>query len=412
MPRLRAAGFPVADLAVEGSATRRSSEWATAAAGGSVVVGTRNAAWAPAPEPALMMIVDEHDESHQSTRMPTWHARDVLAERSRRANVPLVQLTPCPTLEALSSSRLITPGRGEERDGWPALEIVDRNNEDPRTATSVLSERLAGIVRRPGRIVCVLNRTGRARLLACRRCGTLARCEHCGAAVGAPEGDVLVCPRCRSTRPEVCLSCGSGAFKVVRIGVTRAREELEALVGEPVTEVTAATEPGTAGSRVSIGTEAVLHRASAVAAVVFLDIDGELTAPRFRASEQAMALLARAARLLGPRSRGHRLVVQTRLPDHPVLTAVARADPGLLVDTELPLRETLGFPPFAALAQLSGPGADEFAGGVDAPGVEALAAGDGRWLIKAPDHDRLAAALGGVPRPEARLRIEVDPLRV
>ena len=39
-------------------------------------------------------------------------------------------------------------------------------------------------------------------------------------------------------------------------------------------------------------------------AVAFLDFDQELLAPRYRAAEQALALLARAARLVGrPRRR-------------------------------------------------------------------------------------------------------------
>ena len=38
-----------------------------------------------------------------------------------------------------------------------------------------------------GRVVCILNRTGRIRLLACARCGTLARCTRCGGAMAQSE---------------------------------------------------------------------------------------------------------------------------------------------------------------------------------------------------------------------------------
>ncbi len=67
-----------------------------------------------------------------------------------------------------------------------------------------------------------------------------------------------------------------------------------------------------------IGTEAVLHRARRASLVVFLDFDQELLAPRYLAAEQAMALLVRAGRLVGPRNAAgafaRRVVVQTRLP--------------------------------------------------------------------------------------------------
>ena len=61
--------------------------------------------------------------------------------------------------------------------------------------------------------------------------------------------------------------------------------------------------------------------------MAFLDIDVELLAPRYRAAEQAMALLVRAARLVGPRAGGGRLLVQTFLPHHEVVQAALHADP-------------------------------------------------------------------------------------
>ena len=54
-------------------------EWGRAA--GATVVGTRAAAWAPVAGLAAVVVVDEHDESHRQEQAPTWHARDVAAER-------------------------------------------------------------------------------------------------------------------------------------------------------------------------------------------------------------------------------------------------------------------------------------------------------------------------------------------
>src|SRR6185312_9104725 len=101
---------------------------------------------------------------------------------------------------------------------------------------------------------------------------------------------------------------------------------------------------------VLVGTEAVLHRAEHADVVAFLDLDAELLAPRYRAAEQAMTLLVRAARLVGGRAGGGRLLVQTFLPRHEVLQAVLHADPSRAAKVELSRRELLGLPPFAALA--------------------------------------------------------------
>jgi primosomal protein N' (replication factor Y) len=121
----------------------------------------------------------------------------------------------------------------------------------------------------------------------------------------------------------------------VRIGVSRAREELEALAGEPVGEVTSDVDD-VPSTRVLVGTEAVLRRVDRADTVAFIEIDQELLAPRYRAAEQAMALLARAGRIVG--GRAGRLLLQTRVPRHDVIDAVLHADPGRLVEAELARR--------------------------------------------------------------------------
>jgi primosomal protein N' (replication factor Y) (superfamily II helicase) len=406
--RLRRSGLSVAVVP---------RDWAAAAGGVDVVVGARVAAWAPMPVIGAVVVLDEHDEALQEERAPTWHARDVAVERARRGGAPCLLVSPAPTLTALdwAGDRLSTPTRNEERAGWPILEVVDRRNEDP-WRRSLVSGPLIKALRDPDRtVVCVLNAPGRARRLACRSCRALQRCERCQAAVGQTRDGVLRCARCSTERPVVCQVCGSSAPVVLRPGVSGLRDELEAAAGRPVVEVTGESgEDGLASSAgVFVGTEAVLHRVPRADVVAFLDIDDELLAPRFRADEQALVLLARAARLLGSRADGGRLLVQTRLPHHEVLDAVLHADPGRLTGPALARRRELGLPPARALAVLSGAGAEELAGALRVDAALTVAGpADGRYLVRAADPDALGTALAAAPRPVTRVRIEVDPPRV
>lgn len=444
--RLRRAGLPVAVLP---------EQWALARAGGCVAVGTRAAALAPLPDLGAAVVVDAHDQAYHQEQAPTWLAWEVVVERAGRAGVPCVLISPCPTLEVLGAGRLIVPSRSEERAGWPRVEVVDRRRDDPRTG--LWSAPVVDIVRRATsepdrRVVCIVNRTGRVRVLACATCGELARCEHCHGPLEQVEVEGsspprLRCRRCGATRPVVCAACGSGRFKALRVGVRRVREELEALAGAPVVEVSASPgadgggSEGDVGSDVSlvVGTEAALHRVRRADTVVFLDFDDELLAPRLRAGEDAMALLARAARLVGrsrPGADGNRrsvpgdasstgtgsgraagrIVVQTRQPGHEVLRAGVLADPGRLAASELEVRRALRLPPVTAVARVSGPGADEYGGAlrVAAAGTEVSVSGplDGVWLVQAPDHQALCDTLAEVTRPAGRLRVEVDPVRL
>jgi primosomal protein N' (replication factor Y) len=303
----------------------------------------------------------------------------------------------------------VAPSRSVERSGWSAVDVVDRRSDDPREG--LWSPRLVDLVRRSERVVCVLNRKGRARLLVCRACREVVRCERCGAAV-AEEGDGLGCLRCGLGRPRVCQLDGTGALAAVRVGVTRAAEELAKLAGRGVAEVTGATAELPA-NEVLIGTEAVLHRIDRADAVLFVEMDQELLAPRVGAAEQALALLARAARIVGPRSGGGRVLVQTRLPRHPALVAALHGDPAGLIDAERPVREALAFPPFAAVARISGAAAEPFVTALAGhPGLDAGEPADGRWLVRAPDVATLCNGLAATSRPPGRVRVEVDPPRL
>ncbi len=408
--RLRATGLPVALLP---------EQWGLARQGASTVVGTRAAAWAPLERIRAAVVLDAHDEAHREERAPTWSAVDVVLERGRRDGAPVVLVSPCPPVTITEAARLVTTERAVERRGWPPVEVVDRCGDDPRTG--LFSERLVAVARAEldrigGRVVCVLHRTGRVRLLACAVCGALARCTRCGGAMSqAQRGGSLSCRRCGEARPCLCAQCDSTRLKTLRIGVTRATEELAALLGTEAVEVTAGAAPdgGLDAARLVVGTEAALHRIDHAGVVAFLDIDQHLLAPRFAASEQALAVLARAARVVGARSGGGRVLVQTRLPHHEVLRAAVHADPGLLANAERALRRELGLPPFSALALLGGPGAESYAAGLaGVAGLEVSALDADRFLVRADGHRALADGLATVARPPERLRVEVDPTDV
>ncbi len=391
-------------------------DWERGATGG-MVIGARRAAWSRVANLTSIVVLDEHAESLQEERNPTWHARDVAIERARRAGVPCLLVSASPSLVALAAAdRVLTLSRSAERQGWAPVLVVDRRREDP-VRSGLFSPALVTQVRdgadRDERVVCLLNRKGRARMLACATCGELVKTED-GRHLMA-EVDAHLVAATGETRPKICAICAGTSLKRLRLGVDRVREELESLANEPVGEITGESTTGDIDRhRIVVGTEAALHRVSGAGLVAFLDFDQELLAPRYRAGEQAMALLVRAGRLVGGRSGGGRLLVQTRTPDHRVIVAAVRADPGRFAAAESELRRALGYPPFGALAEVSGKGAAEavapLLGRTDV--VVLGPTDDGRFLIRGPDPDTLAAALDDLAQTRARTRVAVDPPRI
>lgn len=401
--RLRRSGLTVAVVP---------GEWAAAAAGVDVVIGSRIAAWAPCPDLASVVVVDEHDEALQEEGSPTWHARDLAIERGDRSGAPVLLVSPCPTLTALEWGPLTRPPHERERNGWPIVDVIDRSDEVPWKRSLVTSELIRHLRDHDRTVVCISNTTGRARLLACRQCRELTRCERCDAAVVLDDDNALVCRRCETVRPPVCLVCGGGRFANLRPGVTRLREELQAAANRPAVLVTGEGSERPAVAGVYVGTEAALHRVERADTVAFLDFDREVLAPRYRAGEQAMALLVRAARLVGPRGHGGRILVQTFVPRHEVIQAALLADPGRMVAPDRERRSLLGLPPFGAFAEISGTGSDEFVASI--PPVEGVvvAGSDGAYVARAEDWMLLGRTIHqGVRPPGSRLRIAVDPAR-
>jgi primosomal protein N' (replication factor Y) len=438
-PDARSAGAIATDLRGQGRHilvmrgdqpdAERTAVWDEARSGACVVVGGRIAVLAPVPDLQSIVVLDEGDEALKEERTPAWHTREVAIERTRRARARCALVSPAPTLEAVSAAGPPErPPRGVERNGWPHLEVVDLRDEPPGRGlfSDALTAALRAAVEHGTRSVCVLNRTGRARLLTCGRCGRIAQCEVCDAAV--VEGETgFACARCGTTRPRICLHCHSTRFSGRRPGITRVREEIAALLPRvSVGEVDATTER-VPEAEVLVGTEAVLHRvvgrSAAVELVAFLEFDQELLATRYRAAEQALWLLVRAARVVGDRRGPGRVLVQTRDPDHEVIAAARTADPTIVADAEQARRRVLGFPPFGGLAEVSGaPEAVDVACAslrlvsglqVLGPTVAGKAA---RALVQASSTDVLCDALASVDftpaRARGRLRVDVDPLRV
>ena len=364
-------------------------DWAVAAGGVDVVIGARSAIWSSVPLLKSIIVIDEHDDALQEERSPSWHARDIAIERAKQLGIACVLVSPVPSLRALHgvSGLVASLDSATESSHWPQIRVVDRRL-DERWSSSMLSSDLIEQLRdHSRRIVCVLNVKGRARLLACGGCRELVRCDVCEAAMTMSASKQLDCPRCAKSRPAVCVKCGSGKLAVIKAGVSQLREELAAAAGRRIDEVVEISGGDSADKSgkdkdsegidqtkmLFVGTEAALHRVRDVDTVVFLDIDQEISAPRYRAAEITLSLVVHAARLVARSKRVHTIVsgqsetsgglvlIQSMLADHALLRGLVSHDLDEFVHGEMSRRKLMQLPPYGALAQVSGTGVDQVA---------------------------------------------------
>ena len=323
-----------------------------------------------------------------------WSGRDPRADlervggRGRAGPPPRAPVRARDTVPAARAAPVGTPARRRagttERRGWAPVDVLDRHREDPR-------ERAA---RRATRSRCCGTATaerGRVR----------PQPQGPRALAGVPDVRLghglralrrrrwpsrrragLTCHRCHRIRPAVCQHCGSAALKATRLGVTTLREDLEALARLPVGGGHRGDGDGARVPRSSSGRRpcctgsASPHGGGAPRLRRRAPRRRGCTPPRRRSPCWRWRRAWSAAA-----TRGGRVLVQTRQPDHPVVQAAVRADPGPAgrAGAERAGRARR-CPAFTALAEITGePALVEAAGSAVAGrhGVEVVGDGTG-----------------------------------
>jgi primosomal protein N' len=384
------------------------SQWDRMRAGWPVVVGARGTALAPVAKVSGAIVIDADDESYRSQGAPTWDAVSMLRERCRRDGAPLwcTSSLPSPTLLDDEPYRQWGPTSA----GWPRVNVVDRRRSDPHDGVLSREALLAAhrALEGPERVavVVVLQRLGTGRLVACQKCGELARCAVCGQGEEVVDGQ-LTCRDRHELRANFCRTCTATNLKPVRAGVTTLSRDVAAQLSQEVTEVTASHDIDAPLSRVVVGTEAVWQRVRRCGVVIFVDFDQYLLAPRASARRSAITAVAKAGRLVGSRSE-HRgeVVLQTRRSDDPVLDALVQARFDDLIEEEVATARLLGLAPYGAEAEVSGEGAPEFV--AQLTNDVSVHRFEGGFTLRAPDVATLTGALRGATRPAGKLRVAVQ----
>ncbi len=342
-------------LAQRGLAVAGAEQWAEMRASWPVIVAARGGALSPTPRLSGAVVIDADDESYVSPMFPNWDALSVVRERCRRDGAELWATSLAPSPSVLDLGPLVTDP--EFVAAWPTVSVVDRRARDPHEGALAAPTLAAAHHALAGpeavAVVVILQRLGTGRLLACARCGELARCAICHQAEGDVEGGIA-CAESHEVREPYCRACGATKLKRVRSGVTTLARDVANQLARAVSEVTRAASPEVL-ERVVVGTEAVFSRVRRCSLVVYVDFDQYLLAPHASARRAAISAVGRAGRLVGGRrERRGEVVVQTRRGDDVVLDAFETLDFSIVLESDVADARVLGLAPFAATATVSG----------------------------------------------------------
>ncbi len=355
---------------------QRLRAWAHARSGrAGIVVGTRSAVFTPSPGLGLIVVDEEHDPSYKQQDGFRYQARDLAVMRALRKDIPVVLGSATPSLESLlnvrkgryARHRLTKKVTGTRP---PVARLVDLNRHPPKNGLSKpLVRAMIEQLDSGAQVLLYLNRRGFAPVLMCPDCRKAEECGHCDARmVFYRKRDLLLCHHCGAGRrpPLRCSGCGSG-LSAIGQGTERLEDELQERFPDfPVARMDRDNVRGRRRLedilsgirerhyRILIGTQMLTkgHDFPSLGLVGVIDADQGLFAQEFRGPERLAQTLVQVAGRAGRRKAPGLLLVQTRMPDHPLLRQLLKEGYPGFAGTALELRRQSGWPPFAYLAML------------------------------------------------------------
>jgi len=369
----------------------RSDQWRRIRRGDApIVVGTRSAIFAPAPNLGLILVDEEYDQSYKQEETPRYNARDVAVMRAKLEGAVVVLGSATPSLESWQNSAQGKYTRIEMRDRvmnrpLPEVEIIDMRREFQETGqeqlfSRALVEQTQTALDRGEQALILLNRRGYSFAVICRACGEKLECQNCAISLThhkpagddadvARAGQRMECHYCgyRRTVPARCPKCssehlyylGAGSeqgearlgeiFPYARIGrmdrdTVRGRSDLERLL--------ARLHSGEINLLVGTQMIAKGHDIHGVTLVGVVGCDYALSMPDFRAAERVFQLMTQVSGRAGRGELPGRVVVQTYYPDHYAILAASKHDYLSFVERELKYRRWMHYPPFGVLANV------------------------------------------------------------
>jgi primosomal protein N' (replication factor Y) len=354
-----------------------------------VVVGTRSAIFAPAPNLGLILVDEEHDQSYKQEETPRYNARDVAVMRAKLTGAVVVLGSATPSLESWQNSvqgkytRIEMNDRVKNRP-LPQVELVDMRREFQETGqdqlfSRSLVEQTKQALDRAEQAIILLNRRGYSFAVICRACGKKLECQNCAIAlthhkpsgedVIARAGQRLECHYCgfKRTVPSKCPECESEHLYYLGAGSQQGEERLaEIFPGARIGRMDRDTVRGrhdlehllarlhSGEINLLVGTQMIAkgHDIHGVTLVGVVGCDHALSMPDFRAAERVFQLMTQVSGRAGRGELPGRVVVQTYYPDHYAIIAASTHDYAGFAERELKYRRWMHYPPFGVLANV------------------------------------------------------------
>jgi primosomal protein N' (replication factor Y) len=339
-----------------------------------ILIGTRTAVFTPMPKLGLIIIDEEHDSSLKQMEGVRYSARDTALIRAHQANIPIILGSATPSLETIYNC--IQNKYTRLRLNQKALnsaklhyQLVDLRNQpmheglSPVTLT-VIKQHL----QKNNQVLVFINRRGYAPVFLCHHCGWMADCPACdGHLTVHKQLNCLICHHCGLTQKlfTQCAHCKSKELIPIGTGTQRVQSFLQSTFPETTIlridrdEIRkkneldrCLTQIGQGEAQLIVGTQMLAkgHHFPKLTLVVVVDADAGFYNQDFRALEQLGQLLTQVAGRAGRAMDPGQVIIQTHLPQHPLLNLLIQQGYEPFVEAVLNQRQEAKLPPYQYLA--------------------------------------------------------------
>ncbi len=341
-----------------------------------ILLGTRSALFTPLKHPGLIILDEEHDASFKQQEGFRFSARDVAVVRGKLLNIPVLLGSATPALESLHNVdnkryRLLHLPERAGNAIAPVLQLLDiRNKRMQEGLSEVLITEMRLTLAKNEQALLFLNRRGFAPTLICHGCGWVARCRRCDAnlVIHYDEG-MLRCHHCGQEQRLIrqCPSCKTGELTPLGLGTERVEKVLAELFPDKTivrldrdsTQRKGALENylqriNQGEVDIILGTQMLAkgHHFPNVTLVAILDVDSGLFSIDFHAPEKLAQMIVQVSGRAGRAEKPGRVIMQTRQPEHPLLTTLIHQGYNSFARTALAERKEASLPPFSYQALL------------------------------------------------------------
>jgi len=360
----------VTTIAADDGPSKRYRNWLAALRGSaSIVVGTRNAVFAPVKTLGAICVWDDWNDTLADPQAPYWHARDVAVLRSAQQETALVFIGATMSVETFALMPWlahVARTREQQRELSPRVRsALDDSSEKMNPAArgaripSLVMQTMKAALQ-TGPVLVLVARTGYTPRLVCDQCRTPALCSVCnGSLTETQRSSAPTCHLCGHIEAAwSCAKCKGTRVRATVVGSTRTAEELgRAFPGVAVRNSSSDHILRDVDSRPAI----VVATAGAApvardgyAAAILLDGNSMLSRPDLAANQETYAKWNECVSLV--RADGEVVVVADS--EHPAVQALIRHDPAGFAAREFEQRSQVQLPPAIRLAVLSGAQAD------------------------------------------------------